>query len=283
MAIPRTSSLLAAQEAFASVAASPSSNCKYSSLDLNPTSEDNAQIISVAKNFLSSTCPHLLEVLDSHPDQSSSSDRLIKIGRNINATLRYGKAQNLSPQIIDASLDRLVKECSSLANLLSNPNGVSIPKVRYGRTNLQMPIVSLGCMRFQQSWNRGGTPITKMSDVTNECQENLVNILRHAIHCGVNHIETALGYGSSEMQIGQALKVLFEEDGIKREDLIVQTKGFISQNMSKNDFKSSIVQQIERLGVGYVDLFSVHGVNTEDHLDWLFRHGDKGDLIDAVR
>lgn len=118
-----------------------------------------------------------------------------------------------------------------------------------------------------------------MSQVQSECQENLINILRHAIHCGVNHIETALGYGCSEMQIGEALKVLFDE-GIKREDLIIQTKGFIGGHMSKDDFKSSILQQIERLGVGYVDLFSVHGVNTADHLEWLF---GKGELIEAVR
>lgn len=124
--------------------------------------------------------------------------------------------------------------------------------------------------------------MTKIDQVEHVCQENLVNILRHSIHCGVNHIETALGYGSSELQIGHALNLLFKE-GVKREDLIIQTKGFISGSMSKNDFKSSIVQQIDRLGVGYVDLFSVHGLNTEDHLEWLFKNGEKGHLIDAVR
>lgn len=271
----RVSSLLAAEEAFASVATG--TNCKYTALDLNPTSEDNEQIITVAKTFLSNTCPQLLEVLDSHPDRKSSNDRLVKIGRNINATLRYGKEKQRDEDVTNASLDRLVKECTSLANLLTTP--ASVPKVRYGRTNIQMPIVSLGCMRFQQSWNRGGKPITKMEQIEDECQENLVNILRHAIHCGVNHIETALGYGCSELQIGQALKVLFEEGVVKREDLIIQTKGFISSSMTKNDFKLSIVQQIDRLGMGYVDLFSVHGLNTQDHLDWLFDHN----LIDAVR
>jgi predicted aldo/keto reductase-like oxidoreductase len=122
-----------------------------------------------------------------------------------------------------------------------------------------------------------------MEQVETECQQNLINIIKHSIHCGINHIETALGYGSSELQIGSALKVLFDSGEVKREDLIIQTKGFITSSMTKNDFKSSIVQQIERLGVGYVDLFSVHGLNTEDHLEWLFDHGDKGNLIDAVR
>ena len=80
-----------------------------------------------------------------------------------------------------------------------------------------------------------------------------------------------------------ALKVLFEEGVCKREDLIIQTKGGISATTSKSDYKSQILQQIKTLGVDYVDLFSVHGLNTDDHLDWLFNHGEKGNLIDAVR
>lgn len=151
-----------------------------------------------------------------------------------------------------------------------------------------MPIVTLGCMRFQQSWNRGGPnnpPITLPAQLDQECQENLVNILRHAIHCGVNHIETAKGYGCSELQIGLALKVLFAEGVCTRDDLIIQTKGGISSSTTKEEYKSSILQQIATLGVEYVDLFSVHGVNTMDHVEWLFNHGEEkgGNLIDAVR
>lgn len=136
---------------------------------------------------------------------------------------------------------------------------------------------------FQQSWNRGGKPIKSPDQLEKECQDNLVNILRHAINCGVTHIETALGYGCSEMQIGLALKVLFDEGFCKREDLIIQTKGGISESTSKSDYKASICEQLKRLGLDYVDLFSVHGLNTNDHYEWLFNHGEKGDLIDALR
>ena len=181
----------------------------------------------------------------------------------------------------DDSLQRLVKECKDLAKLLTSL--VKVPTVRYGRTGIQMPIVSLGCMRFQQSWGRGTTAVNSPEQLEEECQENLVNILEHAIHCGVNHIETAKGYGCSEMQIGLALKTLFEEGVCEREDLIIQTKGGISSSTSKSDFKSQILQQIQVLGVDYIDLFSIHGLNTDDHYDWLFNHGEKGNLIDAVR
>lgn len=281
---------------------------RYSSFNLSSTSSDNDLIIAVAKNFLSTTCPELLTILENHYDEKSAHDRLVKIGRNVNATLRYGQeaierknrgesalmgiwSQEEEEEFIgnelerkmktDGSLQRLVEECKDLAKLLSSP--VKVPTVRYGRTGIQMPIVSLGCMRFQQSWNRGGKPINSPDQLEKECQDNLVNILRHSICCGVNHIETAQMYGCSQMQIGLALKTLFEEGVCRREDLIIQTKGAISSSTSKSDFKSSIVQQIQLLGLDYIDLFSVHGLNTIDHYDWLFNDGEKGSVMDALR
>ena len=183
----------------------------------------------------------------------------------------------------DENLQRLAKECNEFATILASP--VKVPTVRYGRTEIQMPIVTLGCMRFQQSWNRSGSStINSPEQLDQDCQDNLVNIIKHAIHCGVNHIETAKGYGCSEMQIGLALKTLFEEGICRREDLIIQTKGGISSSTSKADYKSQILEQInDNLGLDYVDLFSIHGLNTNDHYEWLFNHGEKGNLIDAVR
>ena len=32
-----------------------------------------------------------------------------------------------------------------------------------------------------------------------------------------------------------------------------------------------------------MDLFSIHGINADDHCEWMFNHGEKGNLIDAVR
>lgn len=282
--------------------------------NLNSTSSDNDSIINVARTFLSKACPVLLAVLDTHMDSNSSKDRFVKIGRNVNATLRYGEEASRSTatnpqypkqqmikiwsqeeaariglldkdsraQVADANLQRLVKECADLANLLSltNNNNKKVPTVRYGRTELQMPILSLGCMRFQQSW-QGTTP----AQLDAECQENLINILRYAVGvCGMTHIETAKGYGCSEYQLGIALRILFNEGICRRTDLIIQTKSGITGTMTKAEYKLQIVEQLSRLGVDYVDLFSVHGVNTNDHYDWLFAHpyGQEYNLIDVV-
>ena len=62
-----------------------------------------------------------------------------------------------------------------------------------------MPIATLGCTRFQQSWNRSSTSVKDISQVDTDCQDNLINIITHAASNGVNHIETAMGHSSSEL------------------------------------------------------------------------------------
>ena len=61
---------------------------RYSSFNLDSTSDDNQPIMEVARAFLVATCPELLTVLDGHHDQNSARDRLVKVGRCVNATLR---------------------------------------------------------------------------------------------------------------------------------------------------------------------------------------------------
>ena len=61
---------------------------RFSTFNLDSTSDDNDAIIAVAKNFLAKACPELLAILEGHHDEISARDRLVKIGRNVNATLR---------------------------------------------------------------------------------------------------------------------------------------------------------------------------------------------------
>ncbi len=197
-------------------------------------------------------------------------------------------------RIAGVSLQRLVGECANLAKLLASSSLLlssslssrltsRVPTIRYGRTGIRMPIVSLGCMRFQQTWNSAS--VSTPDQVNAGCQDNLLRILRHAVRCGIVHVKTARAYGCSKLQIGIALRALFEEGTCRREDLIVQTKGVISSTLTMGEYKLQILKQIECLGLDYVDLFSVHGVNMADHVDWLFRRGEErgGNLIDAVR
>src|SRR5687768_16312239 len=84
---------------------------------------------------------------------------------------------------------------------------------RFGRTELPMPVFSCGGMRYQYKWQD-----VALAEVPKSNQENLEATIHRAIQLGINHIETARGYGSSEMQLGQVLP------GLPREKIIVQTK-----------------------------------------------------------
>ena len=81
-------------------------------------------------------------------------------------------------------------------------NDCHLHKVRFGKTNLEMPIVSLGCIRFEQ--RMFSRPELKLfNNIAPDCQGNLVKILHRTIFdYGITHIETARAYGFSELQLG---------------------------------------------------------------------------------
>ena len=53
---------------------------------------------------------------------------------------------------------------------------VGLPTRRFGRTELQIPLLSLGGMRFQQSWSD-----LPSADITSESQLNLEETLQQAV------------------------------------------------------------------------------------------------------
>jgi uncharacterized protein len=131
---------------------------------------------------------------------------------------------------------------------------------RFGRTEIQMPVFSCGGMRYQHKWKD-----VAPEDIPEEAQANLEATIRHALELGINHIETARGYGTSEMQLGRILPTL------PREKLIVQTKVAPFEDAAK--FRHIFNKSMEYLKLEYVDLFSLHGVNTAELLDWCLKPG----------
>ena len=78
----------------------------------------------------------------------------------------------------------------------------ALPTRRFGRTELPMPILSLGGMRFQQSWTD-----LAADAITDASQQQLEATLRRAVACGFHHVETARHYGSSvrpKRRVGRA-------------------------------------------------------------------------------
>jgi aryl-alcohol dehydrogenase-like predicted oxidoreductase len=225
----------------------------------------NLQAIAIAKKFLSNAAPKFLD-----SPMAEDDDRLVKVGRSVSDLVLLAETDDTNDQLQQGLL-HLVEHCEVLAS------GVKVPKVRFGRTQLQMPIVSLGTMRFQQTW---GGQITNMDDVNPKVQENLVAILKHAIcNLGISHVEAARGYGSSDFQIGYALKQLFDDGLVKREDLIVQTK---VNPMKPADFRATIEKSLKMLQLDYVDLLSVHGLNMPSQYDQVFNNPTDENLIDIL-
>lgn len=137
---------------------------------------------------------------------------------------------------------------------------------RFGRTELQMSVFSCGGMRYQHSWK--DEPQWR---IPTKNQQNLDATIHRAVELGINHIETARGYGTSEIQLGKVLPT-FERDRI-----IVQTK--VTPRQDPKEFLTTFNKSIKNLQLDYVDLLGIHGINTHELLDWTLRPGGCMDVV----
>lgn len=113
-------------------------------------------------------------------------------------------------------------------------------------------------MRFQHQWED-----IAPGDVPAAGQRNLEATIQRALELGINHLETARGYGSSEMQLGWILPKL------PREKMIVQTK--VAPTADPREFRETFATSMRCLQLEHVDLLSLHGLNHAELLDWALR------------
>lgn len=116
----------------------------------------------------------------------------------------------------------------------------------FGKTKLQISVFSLGTMRCLGS--------------ESEAQETV----QQAIAQGINHLETARGYGKSEQYLGNILKT---ELSVPREQLHITTK--LPPTADADLMRQWIDESLERLQLNYVDCLAIHGINTWEHLTWV--------------
>ena len=125
-----------------------------------------------------------------------------------------------------------------------------------------MPVLSLGGMRFQQSWTD-----LPPAEITASSQDNLRAILERAVAVGAHHIETARGYGSSERQLGWLL------GEVPDPQRILQTK--LPPDPDPDVFEQKLALSVERLGLEArgerLDLLSLHGINNAELLEQALR------------
>ncbi|MBV6624547.1 MAG: aldo/keto reductase [Rivularia sp. (in: Bacteria)] len=137
---------------------------------------------------------------------------------------------------------------------------------RFGRTGLQMPVFSCGGMRYQYKWQD-----VPQEEIPIKNQENLEATIRKSIEIGINHIETARGYGTSEVQLGKILPKF------PRDKLIVQTK--VGPKADAKEFEKTLEQSLKNLRLDYIDLLGIHGINNSETLENTIRSGGCLDIV----
>lgn len=150
---------------------------------------------------------------------------------------------------------------------------------KLGRTGLFVSELCLGTMTF----GGGGDDIWAKIGQLGQNEADV--LLRSATESGVNFIDTADVYagGRSEEITGQAIRNL----GLKRDEIVVATKGFGATGEGPNGRGASRYHLIEackaslkRLQLDHVDLYQIHGFDpatpieeTLRALDTLVQHG----------
>ena len=101
-------------------------------------------------------------------------------------------------------------------------------------------------------------------------QDEADQAMRAIIHYGVNHIDTAAGYGESELRIGPWMKTHRDEF-------------FLASKTGDRDYqraKESIEHSLKRLQTYHLDLIQLHGVIEDEELDKVL--GEDGALKAAL-
>ena len=117
---------------------------------------------------------------------------------------------------------------------------------RFGKTNLLLSVFSLGTMRCLAS------------------ESEAHKTVQYAITQGINHLETASGYGKSEQYLGNILNT---ELSVPREQLHITTK--LPPTPNADVMRQWIDESLQRLQLDYLDCLAIHGINTWEHLAWV--------------
>ncbi|MCG8480513.1 MAG: aldo/keto reductase [Spirochaetales bacterium] len=136
---------------------------------------------------------------------------------------------------------------------------------RLGNSGLIVSAVSLGTMQFGQKMNMGNLD----QGATND-------LVAFALDRGINFIDTADVYslGESEEFVGNAIKG-------KREELVIATKCRLpmSDNINRSgatrvNIMRGVESSLTRLGTDYIDLYQLHGWDSNTPLEETLRAMD---------
>jgi aryl-alcohol dehydrogenase-like predicted oxidoreductase len=147
-----------------------------------------------------------------------------------------------------------------------------------GQSGLKVSELCLGTMTFH-----GGDGMWKAIGQVEQAGADA--LVKTAIDAGINFIDTADVYseGASEVMLGQSLRNL----GVPRNEVVIATKAFgrmgpgpNGRGASRYHLMEACKASLQRLGVDHIDLYQLHGFDTQtpldeqmEAMDTLVRHG----------
>jgi predicted aldo/keto reductase-like oxidoreductase len=123
---------------------------------------------------------------------------------------------------------------------------------RFGRTEQMLSVITLGGMRYIDGWQQPRDQIPQA--MIDQCAQ----VTRLSLDAGINHIETAHGYGKSEHCYGIVLNDVLK---VPRDSYHLMTKGSPD---SVDAVKKLVDEQLKGLKTDRIDLYAWHGINTSE-------------------
>ena len=150
---------------------------------------------------------------------------------------------------------------------------------RLGSTGLLVSELCLGTMTF-------GTTTGPFGAIAGLDQGHSTALVKQAIDAGINFLDTANIYsdGQSETFTGEAIRAL----GIARSDVVIATKAMGGMGTGPNDagisryhLMNQIDASLKRLGTDHIDLYQIHGWDTQTPMEEALRALD--DMVRSGR
>ncbi|XP_071713112.1 auxin-induced protein PCNT115-like [Rutidosis leptorrhynchoides] len=130
----------------------------------------------------------------------------------------------------------------------------NMKRVRLGSQGLEVSAIGLGCMGMSFGYGPA------------KPDQQMINVIHHAVNSGVTHFDTSDVYGphTNEILVGKALK------GLKRDQVQLATKfgvvfaeGFQAKIRGDPEYVRACCEaSLKRLDVDYIDLYYVHRIDT---------------------
>lgn len=129
-------------------------------------------------------------------------------------------------------------------------NNFKIPRRRFGKTGESVSLYSLG-----------GQGTLEQPDK----EDKAYDIINKAIDLGINYIDTSAYYGwtergTSERYIGEVMKT-------RRNEVFLATKTF---SRTYDGAMSDLEKSLKNLNTDKIDLWQIHSVNANEHIDNIF-------------